>query len=115
MPERGAARADVAVRSAAAGSTRLPTLPVRASGAYQVHGHPWQSGNDASGIASVKNVDIKLEVVVIPVSDVDRAKGLLRKPAPACPDAGLNGGRASVRSARVMAGALLSGLGPHPL
>jgi catechol 2,3-dioxygenase-like lactoylglutathione lyase family enzyme len=32
------------------------------------------SGNDASGIASVKNVDMKLEVVVIPVSDVDRAK-----------------------------------------
>jgi len=30
--------------------------------------------NDASGIASVKNVDMKLEVVVIPVSDVDRAK-----------------------------------------
>jgi catechol 2,3-dioxygenase-like lactoylglutathione lyase family enzyme len=31
-------------------------------------------GNDPSGIASVKNVDMKLEVVVIPVSDVDRAK-----------------------------------------
>jgi catechol 2,3-dioxygenase-like lactoylglutathione lyase family enzyme len=30
--------------------------------------------NDASGIASVKNVDMNLEVVVIPVSDVDRAK-----------------------------------------
>jgi catechol 2,3-dioxygenase-like lactoylglutathione lyase family enzyme len=30
--------------------------------------------NDASGIASVKNADMKLEVVVIPVSDVDRAK-----------------------------------------
>jgi catechol 2,3-dioxygenase-like lactoylglutathione lyase family enzyme len=30
--------------------------------------------NDASRIASVKNVDMKLEVVVIPVSDVDRAK-----------------------------------------
>jgi catechol 2,3-dioxygenase-like lactoylglutathione lyase family enzyme len=30
--------------------------------------------NDTSGIASVKNVDMKLEVVVIPVSDVDRAK-----------------------------------------
>ena len=30
--------------------------------------------NDASGIASVKHVDTKLEVVVIPVSDVDRAK-----------------------------------------
>jgi catechol 2,3-dioxygenase-like lactoylglutathione lyase family enzyme len=29
---------------------------------------------DASGTASVKNVDLKLEVVVIPVSDVDRAK-----------------------------------------
>jgi catechol 2,3-dioxygenase-like lactoylglutathione lyase family enzyme len=29
--------------------------------------------NDTSGIASVKNVDMKLEVVVIPVSDVDRA------------------------------------------
>ena len=32
------------------------------------------SSNDASAIASVKNVDMKLEVVVIPVSDVDRAK-----------------------------------------
>jgi len=32
------------------------------------------SSNDASGIASVTNVDTKLEVVVIPVSDVDRAK-----------------------------------------
>ena len=30
--------------------------------------------NDASGVASVKHVDTKLEVVVIPVSDVDRAK-----------------------------------------
>jgi catechol 2,3-dioxygenase-like lactoylglutathione lyase family enzyme len=30
--------------------------------------------NDASGMASVRNVDMKLEVVVIPVSDVDRAK-----------------------------------------
>ena len=30
--------------------------------------------SDASGTASVKNVDLTLEVVVIPVSDVDRAK-----------------------------------------
>jgi catechol 2,3-dioxygenase-like lactoylglutathione lyase family enzyme len=30
--------------------------------------------SDASGPASVKNVDMKLEVVVIPVSDADRAK-----------------------------------------
>ena len=30
--------------------------------------------NDATGIANVKTVDLKLEVVVIPVSDVDRAK-----------------------------------------
>ena len=30
--------------------------------------------NDASGIADTGNVDMKLEVVVIPVSDVDRAK-----------------------------------------
>jgi catechol 2,3-dioxygenase-like lactoylglutathione lyase family enzyme len=30
--------------------------------------------NDASGTASVKDLDMKLEVVVIPVSDVDRAK-----------------------------------------
>jgi catechol 2,3-dioxygenase-like lactoylglutathione lyase family enzyme len=30
--------------------------------------------SDASGTASVKNADLKLEVVVIPVSDVDRAK-----------------------------------------
>jgi len=32
------------------------------------------SSNDATSIASVKNVDANLEVVVIPVSDVDRAK-----------------------------------------
>jgi hypothetical protein len=30
--------------------------------------------SDPSGVANVKNVDLKLEVVVIPVSDVDRAK-----------------------------------------
>ena len=30
--------------------------------------------NDASGIASVKQLDTKLEVIVLPVSDVDRAK-----------------------------------------
>jgi catechol 2,3-dioxygenase-like lactoylglutathione lyase family enzyme len=30
--------------------------------------------NDPSGIASVTNVDMKVEVLVIPVSDVDRAK-----------------------------------------
>src|SRR5262245_11490647 len=30
--------------------------------------------NDGSEIASVKNIDLKLEAVVIPVSDVDRAK-----------------------------------------
>src|SRR5262249_43965549 len=30
--------------------------------------------NDASGIASLKNVALKLEAVIIPVSDVDRAK-----------------------------------------
>ena len=30
--------------------------------------------NDATGSASVASVDMKLEVVVIPVSDVDRAK-----------------------------------------
>jgi catechol 2,3-dioxygenase-like lactoylglutathione lyase family enzyme len=30
--------------------------------------------NDASDMESVKNVDLKLEVVVLPVSDVDRAK-----------------------------------------
>src|SRR2546429_7662577 len=29
---------------------------------------------DASGAANVKSVDLKLEVVVIPVSDVERAK-----------------------------------------
>ena len=32
------------------------------------------SSNDASGTASVRNVDMTLEVVLIPVSDVDRAK-----------------------------------------
>jgi catechol 2,3-dioxygenase-like lactoylglutathione lyase family enzyme len=30
--------------------------------------------NDATGIASVENADMKFEIVVIPVSDVDRAK-----------------------------------------
>jgi catechol 2,3-dioxygenase-like lactoylglutathione lyase family enzyme len=35
--------------------------------------------SDASGIASVRNVDMKLEVVVIPVSDVDRAKEFYRR------------------------------------
>jgi catechol 2,3-dioxygenase-like lactoylglutathione lyase family enzyme len=34
--------------------------------------------NDASGIASVRNVDMTLEVVVIPISDVDRAKEFYR-------------------------------------
>jgi catechol 2,3-dioxygenase-like lactoylglutathione lyase family enzyme len=33
-----------------------------------------EARSDESGIASVTNVDLKLEVVVIPVSDVDRAK-----------------------------------------
>jgi catechol 2,3-dioxygenase-like lactoylglutathione lyase family enzyme len=33
-----------------------------------------EARGDESGIASVTNVDLKLEVVVIPVSDVDRAK-----------------------------------------
>ena len=32
------------------------------------------SSNEAAGSTSVANVDMKLEVVVIPVSDVDRAK-----------------------------------------
>jgi hypothetical protein len=30
--------------------------------------------DDTNGIASVKDVDLKLEVVVIPASNVDRAK-----------------------------------------
>jgi hypothetical protein len=30
--------------------------------------------SEASGAANVKNVDLKFEVVVIPVSDADRAK-----------------------------------------
>ena len=33
-----------------------------------------EADNDESGTASSENVDVKLEVVVIPVSDVDRAK-----------------------------------------
>jgi hypothetical protein len=33
--------------------------------------------NDAPGSGSVTNVSMKLEVVVIPVSDVDRARVLL--------------------------------------
>jgi catechol 2,3-dioxygenase-like lactoylglutathione lyase family enzyme len=35
--------------------------------------------SDASGVANVRNVDLKLEVVVIPVSDVDRAKEFYEK------------------------------------
>jgi catechol 2,3-dioxygenase-like lactoylglutathione lyase family enzyme len=35
---------------------------------------PEVAGNDATSAASVDGVDMKLEVVVIPVSDVDRAK-----------------------------------------
>ena len=31
-------------------------------------------GNETTGITSVRNVDLKLEAVVIPVADVDRAK-----------------------------------------
>ena len=34
--------------------------------------------NDASGIASVRNADMALEVIVVPVSDVDRAKEFYR-------------------------------------
>ena len=33
-----------------------------------------ESSNDAGGTSRVKNLDMKLEVAVIPVSDVDRAK-----------------------------------------
>jgi catechol 2,3-dioxygenase-like lactoylglutathione lyase family enzyme len=33
-----------------------------------------EAGGDASGTAHVQNIDMKLEVVVIPVSDADRAK-----------------------------------------
>jgi catechol 2,3-dioxygenase-like lactoylglutathione lyase family enzyme len=36
------------------------------------------SSNDASESASVRNVDMKLEVVLIPVSDVERAKEFYR-------------------------------------
>ena len=36
------------------------------------------SSNDANGSASVTNVDMKLEVVLMPVSDVDRAKEFYR-------------------------------------
>jgi catechol 2,3-dioxygenase-like lactoylglutathione lyase family enzyme len=35
--------------------------------------------NEATGIASVASVDMKLEVIVIPVSDVDRAKEFYAK------------------------------------
>ena len=33
-----------------------------------------QSEKDATSVTNVKNVDLKLEAVVIPVSEVDRAK-----------------------------------------
>ncbi len=36
-------------------------------------------GNDAGKSAGVARIDMKLEVVVIPVSDVDRAKAFLRE------------------------------------
>ncbi|RLP94568.1 VOC family protein [Micromonospora sp. CV4] len=35
---------------------------------------PKDAQRDASGTSSVENLDVKLEVIVIPVSDVDRAK-----------------------------------------
>ncbi|MET8352480.1 MULTISPECIES: VOC family protein [unclassified Micromonospora] len=35
---------------------------------------PRESQSDASGTSSVENLDLKLEVIVVPVSDVDRAK-----------------------------------------
>ena len=38
-----------------------------------------RTGSEASGSAAVGNVDMKLEVVVIPVSDVDRAKAFYEK------------------------------------
>ena len=37
------------------------------------------SANDATGVASVAKVDMKLEIVVIPVSDIDRAKEFYAK------------------------------------
>ena len=37
-----------------------------------------QISSEASENASVKNVDMKLEVVTIPVSDIDRKTGILR-------------------------------------
>jgi len=38
-----------------------------------------QDRSDTSGTASVKNIDMKLEVITIPVSDVDRAKEFYAK------------------------------------
>jgi hypothetical protein len=38
------------------------------------HEHDGCSRKDASGKIGVTNVDMKLEVIVIPVSDIDRAK-----------------------------------------
>ncbi|MGW3601920.1 VOC family protein [Micromonospora sp. NPDC005161] len=35
---------------------------------------PRESQSDASGTSSVENLDLKLEVIVVPVSNVDRAK-----------------------------------------
>ncbi|MBQ0901607.1 VOC family protein [Micromonospora sp. U21] len=35
---------------------------------------PRDAQSDASGTSSIENLDVKLEVVVVPVSDVDRAK-----------------------------------------
>ena len=35
--------------------------------------------NDATSVASVARADMKLEIVVIPVSDVDRAKEFYRR------------------------------------
>ncbi|MGQ5260890.1 VOC family protein [Micromonospora sp. ZYX-F-536] len=35
---------------------------------------PRSAQGDASGMSSIENLDVKLEVIVVPVSDVDRAK-----------------------------------------
>ncbi|MGC4746744.1 VOC family protein [Micromonospora sp. DT201] len=35
---------------------------------------PRSAQGDASGVSSIESIDVKLEVIVIPVSDVDRAK-----------------------------------------
>src|SRR5690349_11202754 len=69
----GEARARTRVshwRDAGAGAAKVAPTATREAGVRPTGAH----GENEAGDAGVANVDLKLEVVVIPVSDVDRAK-----------------------------------------